>query len=168
MCQQWSYILLALTHWYGNFSRKKNTHNRHHRTHQRGWFMGVFCELKVWFIYHMFLLLLFMQCCLDLNAVCRQETLYGSGHGTVAVSLHRLIAKPGNETATVSWPDPYWNHWWHVSSEENEINTLGQNVGNIFKCIFLGKIYLDKNFSEVCSHRSTWWEVSFIRTWVFD
>ena len=87
---------------------------------------------------------------------------------------YQLIAKPGNETAAVSWPDPYWNHWWqHVSSEENEINTLGheqnwQNVGNIFKCIFLGKIYLDKNFSEVCSHRSKWCEVSFIRTWVFD
>ena len=35
---------------------------------------------------------------------------YGSGHETVAVLLpgfYQLIAKPGNKTATVSWPDPY-------------------------------------------------------------
>ena len=41
---------------------------------------------------------------------------YGSGHETVAVLLpgfainwfcYQLIAKPGNKTATVPWPDPY-------------------------------------------------------------
>ena len=25
---------------------------------------------------------------------------------------YQMIAKPGNKTATVSWPDPYINHWW--------------------------------------------------------
>ena len=39
--------------------------------------------------------------------------VYGSGHETVAVLLPgfainwQLIAKPGNKTAAVSWPDPY-------------------------------------------------------------
>ena len=39
--------------------------------------------------------------------------LYGSGHGTgncgclVTWFCYQLIAKPGNKTATVPWPDPY-------------------------------------------------------------
>ena len=40
-----------------------------------------------------------------------EKDAYGSGHETVAVLLTgfaiKLIAKPGNKTATVSWPDPY-------------------------------------------------------------
>ena len=36
-------------------------------------------------------------------------SIYGSGHGIVAVLLpgFAIIAKPGNKTAAVSWPDPY-------------------------------------------------------------
>ena len=42
----------------------------------------------------------------------RMSSWYGSGHETAAVRLvtwfcYQLIAKPGNKTATVPWPDPY-------------------------------------------------------------
>ena len=43
-----------------------------------------------------------------------QENASGSGHETVAVllpgfAIYQVIAKPGNKTATVSWPDPSVN-----------------------------------------------------------
>ena len=46
----------------------------------------------------------------------RNHFVYGSGHKTAAVLLtwfcYQLIAKPGNKTAAVSWPDPYApSHW---------------------------------------------------------
>ena len=43
---------------------------------------------------------------------------FGSGHGTAAVLLtwfcYQLIAKPGNKTAAVPWPDPFSNWLYRI------------------------------------------------------
>ena len=45
------------------------------------------------------------------------QTRYGSGHETAA----QLIAKPGNKTAAVPWPDPFYIHHELMSNSHNII-----------------------------------------------
>ena len=58
--------------------------------------------------------------------------LYGWGHETVAVLLtwfcYQLIAKPGDKTAAVSWPDPYT----YTGISTDIVSTLSPNPPSIY------------------------------------
>ena len=71
--------------------------------------------------------MLMTYCQLDLYEQTSEK--YGSGHGTVAASL---IAKPGNETATVPWPDSYTTNYQSLFQENALENVVFEMLTILF------------------------------------
>ena len=57
---------------------------------------------------------------------------------------YQLIAKPGNKTAAVSWPDPYTHHHCRVCCHEIIVTVNGSNykLKRLFFCFFAQKYSL--------------------------
>ena len=113
-----------------------HTHRRHHITCLQGLPMGWFCEYQSDFIYVIATIHAEMKQISDTYKIhyvfcphrqsmgcffCKFQTWYIVFYSSIWVRswncgclvtwfCYQLIAKPGNETAVVSWPDPYPLH----------------------------------------------------------
>ena len=86
----------------------------------------------------------------------------------LSIDSYQLIAKPGNKTATISWPDPYRSQLCDWTGEKNTCLLTLSNMLTTFNLIYCGQsFYVSWNENRADKGCKLWKEINQVRRNMF-